>query len=362
LVLDPYFSGTKLAWLYYHHGLQQQVSDTCFGTMDTWLLWNLTAGEVHATDVTNASRTMMFDIHALDWDGPLLEMLGSLPRELLPAVRPSACEFGRTKELGWLPDGVPIVGIAGDQHAALFGQACFTEGMAKCTYGTGAFAVMNTGSTPLKSKHQLLTTIAWQIGDTVTYALEGSAFVAGAVVQWLRDGLQIIESSSEIEELASSVPDSGGVVLVPALTGLGAPHWRPEARGIIDGISRGTTKAHIARAALEGVAFEVYDLLRAMEDDAGRKMPLLRVDGGASANNLLIQYQADILGVPIHRPSILETTAMGAAYLGAFQLGVFDDLQQISMSWRLDQGFTPSGNPMAIDAALQRWHAAIAKA
>ncbi|HET6343633.1 MAG TPA: glycerol kinase, partial [Myxococcota bacterium] len=312
LVPDPYFSGTKLGWLLAHTpGLRERAGrgEARFGTIDTWLLYKLTGGDAFATDATNASRNLLFDIHRGGWDEELAGLFGDIPRGMLPRVQASSGVFGETRGVPGLPDGIPIAGVAGDQQAALFGQACFDAGMAKCTYGTGAFALVNTGTQAEASAHGLLTTIAWQLGDTITYALEGSVFVAGAVVQWLRDGLHMFRSSHEVEALAAEVEDSGGVTVVPALTGLGAPHWRPNARGAITGITRGTTRGHIARAALEGIALQVADLLVAMGQDHGGALKVLRVDGGASANNLLMQFQADVLGLEIHRPPMVETTA-----------------------------------------------------
>jgi glycerol kinase len=365
LVLDPYFAGTKVAWL-----LDQVPSlraragagELRFGTIDTWLIWKLSSGSAHVTDATNASRTMLFDIYRNTWDDELCALLGDVPRKMLPEVRPSSGTCASTRGAGVLPDGIPIAGIAGDQHAALFGQACFSPGMAKCTYGTGAFALVNIGARPVVSNHGLLTTVAWRLGNTSTYAIEGSTFVAGAVVQWLRDGLKIITSSSEVEALAAEVPDSGGVTFVPALTGLGAPHWRPEARGLVSGITRGTTRAHLARAALEGIALQVNDLLDAMRQDSGSPISLLRVDGGAAANNLLMQFQSDLLGIEIHRPNMLETTALGAAYLAALGIGLFSDLGEIASSWQLERIYAPSTDRQAIDARVRDWRSAVGKA
>ena len=298
LVLDPYFSGTKVAWMLDHTpGLRARAEkgEICFGTVDSYLVWRLSGGRAHVTDVSNASRTLLFDLHSLAWSDALLARF-DVPRQMLPDVRASSEIYAETKDVPGLPDRIPIAGIAGDQQAALFGQACFELGEAKCTYGTGAFLLLNTGARPVASANGLLTTVGWKIGDEVTYALEGSTFIAGAMVQWLRDGLGIIQSASEIESLARSVPDSGGVVVVPALAGLGAPHWRPEARGLISGLTRGTTKAHLARAVLEGIALQIVDLLGAMQKDSGLPLRALKVDGGAAANDLLMQYQADLLG------------------------------------------------------------------
>ncbi len=365
LTLDPYFSGTKISWMLSHISAlaaPARAGAIAFGTIDTYLVWRLTAGAVHATDVTNASRTLLFDITALAWSDELLETIG-VPRALLPQVVPSSGTIGLTKGVPGLPDGIPIAGIAGDQQSALFGQACFTPGEAKCTYGTGAFILMNTGDKPVASKSGLLTTVAWQLGDgELRYALEGSAFIAGAAVQWLRDGLQFFSSASEIETLAMTVPDSGGVIVVPAFAGLGAPHWRPEARASISGLTRGTTRAHVARATLEGIALQNVDILRAMERDAGRPLTTLKVDGGAAANNLLMQFQSDVLGVDIARPALVETTALGAAFLAGLGTGVWKDQDQVRKTWRLDRKFTPGADRAKVAEHLARWDAAVAKA
>ena len=360
LTLDPYFSGTKIRWI-----VDQLDKDAranlAFGTIDSFLLWRLTGGAVHATDVTNASRTLLFDLHTRSWSDELCALIG-VDRALLPTVVPSAGVCGHTRGVPGLPDGVPIAGMAGDQQAALFGQACFEPGDAKCTYGTGAFILMNTGATPVASKAGLLTTVAWQIPGELTYALEGSAFIAGAAVQWLRDGLGFFTSAAEIEALARSVPDSGGVVMVPAFTGLGAPRWRPEARGVITGLTRGTTRAHLARATLEGIALQNVDLLRAMESDSGRTLRVLKVDGGASANDLLMQFQADVLGVEISRPELVETTALGAAFLAGLGAGVWTSKDAIRASWREQKRFRPSAPADQVAAHLAAWAAAVAKA
>lgn len=365
LVLDPYFAGTKLAWLLDNvegTRAQAQRGELCFGTMDTWLVYKLTGGQVHKTDATNASRTLFYDIVKGAWDTELMGLLGNLPQGVLPEVCDSSEVFGTTQGLGFLPDGIAISGIAGDQQAALFGQACFVPGMAKCTYGTGAFALVNTGDRFVPSKHGLVSTIAWRLGNKTTYALEGSTFIAGAVVQWLRDGLGFFKSSAEIEGLAREVPDSQGVMVVPALTGLGAPHWRPEARGIITGLTRGTTRAHIARAALEGIALQVFDLLEAMQKDSGAALKVLRVDGGASANDLLMQFQADLLGITLHRPTNLETTAFGAASLAALGVGMFKDLDEVSRAWQLQRDFAPKMQPAEVQERVAQWREAVAKA
>ena len=335
LVVDAYFSGTKLAWLLKN---VRKTGRLAFGTIDSWLVWNLTGGRVHVTDPSNASRTMLFNLKTGDWDDELLKLFG-VPRSILPEVRSSSEVYGETALFGGT---IPIAGIAGDQQAALFGQACTEPGMVKNTYGTGCFMLMNTGTKPIVSKHNLLTTVAWRIGKRTEYALEGSIFIAGAVVQWLRDGLGIIKSSSEVESLASQVTDPQGVYLVPAFAGLGAPHWDQYARGLLAGVTRGTTAAHIARAALEGIAFQVADVLRAMEADAKIKLKELRVDGGASANNLLMQFQSNLLGVAVVRPKVTETTALGAAYLAGLAVGYWKDQKQIATQWQVDRRFTPA--------------------
>ena len=327
LVLDPYFSGTKLKWLLDHvDGAREaaRAGRLAFGTVDTWLLANLTGGAVHATEPSNASRTLLFNIKEGMFDPQLAEIL-DVPMEVLPQVFDSSGEFGVTKGVGILPDGIPIAGIAGDQQAALFGQGCVNVGEAKCTYGTGAFVLMNTGDRPVESRHGLLTTVAWRINGKMTYALEGSAFIAGAAVQWLRDGLKIIKTSPEVEDLARTVDDNGGVVFVPALAGLGAPYWRPDVRGGIFGITRGTTTGHIARAVLEGIALEVYDLINAMQKDLDEPLKTLKVDGGASQNNLMMQFQADILRTEVVRPKITETTAYGAGLLAGMGVGFYKE-------------------------------------
>jgi glycerol kinase len=364
LTLDPYFSGTKVSWLLHNvDGLAASARDgsLAFGTIDCYLLSRLTSGAVHATDVTNASRTLLFDINALAWSDELCETIG-VPRALLPEVVASSGVVGTTKGVPGLPDGIPIAGLAGDQQSALFGQACYTPGDAKCTYGTGAFILMNTGDKPVASKSGLLTTVAWKIGDELRYALEGSAFIAGAAVQWLRDGLQFFSSATEIEALASSVPDSGGVIVVPAFAGLGAPHWRPEARGTISGLTRGTTRAHIARATLEGIALQNVDILRAMERDSGRELTMLKVDGGASANDLLMQFQSDVLGVQISRPDVVETTALGALFLAGLGTGVWKDQDEVRKTWREQKRFVPTSDRARVNEHLARWDAAVAKA
>ncbi|MFN0248238.1 MAG: glycerol kinase GlpK [Kofleriaceae bacterium] len=368
LTLDPYFSGTKVSWLLHNiDGLaaSARAGSLAFGTIDCYLLSRLTGGAVHATDVTNASRTLLFDIHTLAWSDELCETIG-VPRALLPEVVASSGVVGTTKGVPGLPDGIPIAGLAGDQQSALFGQACYTPGDAKCTYGTGAFILMNTGDVPVASKAGLLTTVAWKLapgqGNELRYALEGSAFIAGAAVQWLRDGLQFFSSATEIEALASSVPDSGGVIVVPAFAGLGAPHWRPEARGTISGLTRGTTRAHIARATLEGIALQNVDILRAMERDSGRELTMLKVDGGASANDLLMQFQSDVLGVQISRPDVVETTALGALFLAGLGTGVWKDQDEVRKTWREQKRFVPTSDRARVNEHLARWDAAVAKA
>jgi glycerol kinase len=364
LALDPYFSGTKLAWIMDHGQAlraRARAGELAFGTIDTYLLWRLTGGVAHATDATNASRTLLMDLKTLAWSDEQLELLG-VPREVLPQIVASSGVVGTTRGVPGLPDGIPIAGIAGDQQSALFGQACFDPGEAKCTYGTGAFILMNTGDTPVPSRSGLLTTVAWKLADELRYALEGSAFIAGAAVQWLRDGLGFFASASEVEALAASVPDSGGVIVVPAFAGLGAPHWRPEARAAITGLTRGTTRAHIARATLEGIALQNVDILRAMERDSGRRLTALKVDGGAAANDLLMQFQSDVLGVDISRPELVETTALGAAFLAGLGVGVWRDKAQIRATWREQKRFAPTADRAKVGEHLARWDAAVAKA
>lgn len=343
LLLDAYFSGTKVRWILENvPGAREKAEkgELRFGTVDTWLIWNLTRGEVHVTDVTNASRTLLFNIHTLEWDSELLELFG-IPASMLPRVASSSEIYGHTKTTIFAHK-VPIAGIAGDQQAALFGQLCTEPGAVKNTYGTGCFLLMNTGREPIESKNNLLTTIAWKIGEETTYALEGSIFVAGSVVQWLRDGLGIIRSSSDVEALAASVPDNGGVYFVPALTGLGAPYWDQYAKGTVVGITRGTTAAHIARAALEGIAFQTMDIVSAMEQDSGVKLCELKVDGGASRNNLLMQFQSDVLGCNVIRPQVTETTALGAAFLAGLAVGYWGSVDEIKVIWAVDREFMPS--------------------
>ncbi len=361
LVVDAYFSATKVQWILQNvKGAKQLAAKgrLAFGTIDSWLLWNLTAGQVHATDVSNASRTMLYDIRQGRWDEKLLSLFG-VPASMLPEVRDSSGSFGHTTLLG---GSIPITGIAGDQQAALFGQVCVQPGMVKNTYGTGCFMLMNTGSKPITSKNKLLTTVAWRIGGRTEYALEGSVFITGAVVQWLRDGLGIIQSSAEVETLAASVPDTGGVYLVPAFAGLGAPHWDAYARGTLVGITRGTTRAHIARAALEAIALQVADILHAMQADSGIQLKELRVDGGASLNNLLMQMQADLLGVPVVRPKVNETTALGAACLAGLATGFWKNQADIAKHWKADQKFTPKLKPALRTSKTATWQRALARA
>ena len=360
LIIDAYFSGTKIRWILDNvPGAREkaEAGKLRFGTVDSWLVWQLTRGEVHVTDVSNASRTMLFNINTLEWDPELLELL-DVPASMMPEVRSSSEVYGYTKTTIFAHE-VPIGGIAGDQQAALFGQMCTEPGSVKNTYGTGCFLLMNTGEKPILSKNNLLTTVAWKIGDKVNYALEGSIFVGGSVVQWLRDGLGIIRSSSEIEALAASVEDNGGVYFVPALTGMGAPYWDQYAHGTICGITRGTTAAHIARAALEGIAFQTMDIVGAMEKDAGVKLSELKVDGGASRNNLMMQFQADVLDTSVIRPKVTETTAMGACYLAGLAVGFWSSLDEIKAQWQAEHVFTPSG---ADTAALKAgWADAISR-
>ncbi|HLM46836.1 MAG TPA: glycerol kinase GlpK [Myxococcaceae bacterium] len=364
LVLDPYFSGTKLTWMFEHlkgARARAEKGDVCFGTIDTWLVYKLTGGQAHVTDVSNASRTLLMDLRSLLWDDELRSMLG-VPAACLPQIRGSAEVYGTTRGMKSLPDGIPVSGMAGDQQAALFGQACFEPGESKCTYGTGAFLLMNTGETPVRSTAGLLTTVAWRLGERTTYALEGSSFIAGAAVQWLRDGLKVIKKAPDIEGLAESVKDTGEVVFVPALAGLGAPHWRPEARGLFAGIDRSTTVAHLARAVLEGMALQIRDLADAMRHDSGRAIPSFRVDGGAAANNLLMQYQADVLDTQVVRPKNLETTSLGAAFLGGLGAGVWSSLDAIRGAWKADRTFKPKMKPELRERHLAKWKRAVERA
>ncbi|MCX6850727.1 MAG: glycerol kinase GlpK [Verrucomicrobia bacterium] len=361
LVVDAYFSATKVQWILQNvKGAKARAAkgELAFGTIDSWLLWNLTGGKVHATDVSNASRTMLYDIRKGTWDDELLKIF-DVPRSMLPEVRDSSGEFGATSLLG---GSIPIAGIAGDQQSALFGQICTKPGMVKNTYGTGCFMLMNTGTKPINSKNKLLTTVAWRINGRTEYALEGSVFIAGAAIQWLRDGLGIIRQSADVEALAASVPDTGGVYLVPAFAGLGAPHWDAYARGTLLGLTRGTTAAHIARATLEGIALQVMDILKAMEADAGIKLKELRVDGGASVNNLLMKLQCDLLGVPVVRPKVNETTALGAACLAGLAVGYWKNLADIAKHWQVDRKFKPSMKAAARTQITQGWNRALGRA
>jgi glycerol kinase len=359
LLLDPYFSGTKLAWLLDHvpgARARAERGELAFGTIDSWLTWKLTRGQHHVTDASNASRTLLLNLASGEWDEHMLSLL-RVPRAVLPSVIASSLATSQPMaDLGGKP--VPIAGIAGDQQAALFGQACFEPGMAKNTYGTGCFLLLNTGGTPLVSANRLLSTIAWRT-TTLTYALEGAVFVGGAVVQWLRDGLGLIASADEVEALAASVPDTGGVYLVPAFTGLGSPHWDAYARGAMLGLSRGTTRAHIARAALEAIAFQSAEVLLAMQRDAGQPLRELRVDGGATANNLLLQFQSDLLGVPVVRPQVTETTALGAAYLAGLGVGFWSSAADVAANWRADRRFEPSMSRDEAAARMARWAQAV---
>jgi len=363
LVLDPYFSATKIAWILDNvPGARARAEDgkLAFGTVDTWLVWKLTGGQRHLTDVSNASRTMLFNIHDGRWDDEILGMF-RIPPALMPTVRSSSEIYGEVSTVPSLKS-VPIAGIAGDQQAALFGQMCISPGLTKNTYGTGCFMLQNTGHKPAVSRKQLLTTVAWKVGGHTEYAMEGSVFIGGAVVQWLRDGLGLIRSAADIEALASSVADNGGVYLVPAFAGLGAPHWDPHARGILIGISRGTTSGHVARAALEGIAYQVADLLGAMQSDSGVQLKELRVDGGASKNDLMMQFQSDLLRVPVVRPVVTETTALGAAYLAGLAVGFWKSSQEISAQWRAERLFEPQ-MPQAQAATLRaRWNFALERA
>ena len=362
LIIDAYFSGTKIKWILDNvPGARKraELGKLRFGNVDSWLVWRLTRGEVHVTDVTNASRTMLFNIHDLKWDEELMELL-DIPMSMMPEVKSSSEVYGHTKTTIFAHE-VPISGIAGDQQAALFGQMCIEPGSIKNTYGTGCFVMLNTGNKPVMSKNNLLTTIAWKIGDQVVYALEGSIYVGGSVVQWLRDGLGFITSSSEIEDLASTVPDSGGVYFVPALTGLAAPYWDQYARGTIIGITRGTTRAHIARAALDGIAFQTYDIAQAMAKDMNASLTELKVDGGASRNNLLMQSQADILGIKVVRPRITETTALGAAYLAGLAVDFWKNTDEIKNQWQIERCFEPIADNDTIEAAKAGWANAIGR-
>jgi len=360
LIIDAYFSGTKIKWILDNvPGARKraEMGKLRFGNVDSWLIWRLTRGTAHVTDVTNASRTMLFNINTLQWDDDLLKLL-DIPRSMMPEVKSSSEVMAHTKTTIFAHE-VPIAGVAGDQQAALFGQMCTEPGSIKNTYGTGCFVMLNVGEKPVLSKNNLLTTVAWKIGDKVNYALEGSIYVGGSVVQWIRDGLGFIKSSSEIEELASTVPDSGGVYFVPALTGLAAPYWDPYARGLICGITRGTTRAHIARAALDGIAFQTYDIAKAMAKDMNAPLTELKVDGGASRNNLLMQFQANLLGINVVRPKITETTALGAAYLAGLAVGFWENIDELKKQWQVERTFEPVKDSPEIEEAKKGWADAI---
>jgi len=360
LLIDAYFSGTKIKHLLdAHDGLRERAArgEVLFGTVDSFLIWRLTGGKCHVTDVSNASRTLLMNIHTRDWDDELLALL-DVPRQMLPEIRSSSEVYGQT-DPQWFGAEISIAGVAGDQQAATFGQACFDPGSAKNTYGTGCFLLMNTGTAPKTSTNNLLTTIGWEVGGKITYCLEGSVFVGGAVVQWLRDGLRLIESSADVRTLAASVPDSGGIVLVPAFVGLGAPYWDPYARGGVFGITRGTTAGHLARAAIESMAFQTRDLIEAMQQDAGIKLASLKVDGGAAVDDGLLQFQADILGTPVLRPVVCETTALGAAYLAGLAVGYWKDTNELSAHWALDREFKPTMNQQQREKRYGEWKRAV---
>ena len=360
LILDAYFSGTKIQWILDNvDGARKraEAGELAFGTIDSWLIWNLTAGKVHVTDASNASRTMLLNIHTGEWDEDLLCLL-DVPANMMPRVCNSSEVCGCISE-GHSLSGVPIAGIAGDQQSALFGQMCTDTGMAKNTFGTGCFMLLNTGDQAVESTNNLLTTIAWKLDDVTEYALEGSVFMGGAAIQWLRDGLGMVDSAADIEALARSVPDNAGVSFVPAFAGLGAPHWDPYARGLIIGLTRGTTQAHIARAALEGIAFQVDDVLQAMQSDANLQLSELRVDGGASANDLLMQFQADLLGIPVVRPLVLETTALGVAFFAGLAVGFWKDRQQIATQWQIEKSFRPGMPESEVSALKRQWRRAL---
>jgi glycerol kinase len=364
LVIDPYFSATKIRWILDSVNdarRKAEAGDLCFGTMDTWLVFKMTGHASHVTDVSNASRTLLMGLESLSWDEHLLKLF-EVPHAVLPRIAGSAELYGLTRGMKSLPDGVPISGMAGDQQAALFGQACFTPGESKCTYGTGAFLLMNVGHAPVASKSGLLTTVGWKVDGVTTYALEGSAFVAGAAVQWLRDSLGLIKKSSDVEVLAKKVKETGQVVFVPALAGLGAPHWRPDARGLFAGIDRSTTSAHLARAVLEGIALQIQDLADAMKLDSGRDIPAFKVDGGAVRNELLMQFQADILGTNVVRPKNIETTSLGAAFLGGLGVGFWKSPEDIRRAWRADKVYKPKMAPETRAKHLEKWREAVKRA
>jgi glycerol kinase len=361
LVLDPYFSATKLRWILDNvKGAREkaEAGSAAFGTIDSFLTWRLTGGAVHVTDVSNASRTLLMDLQARRWDRELLDLFG-VPANVLPEIRASSEVYGTTRGVKVLPDGIPVAGMAGDQQAALFGQACFRPGEAKCTYGTGAFLLQNIGPEPVLSSRGLLTTVAWTVGGETAYALEGSSFIAGAAVQWLRDGLKLIKRAADVEALAKEVKSTGDLVFVPALAGLGAPHWRPEARGLVRGIDRGTTAAHLARATLEGIAFLIFDLAEAMRAEAGKPFPVFKVDGGACQNDLLMQFQSDLLDVPVERPRMIETTALGAAFLAGLAVGVWKDREEIRNAWKVGKRFESKMKPVEREQHLAKWRKAL---
>jgi glycerol kinase len=363
LRLDPYFSGTKLRWLLENiNGVREraEAGELCFGTVDTWLLWNLTRGKVHATDDSNASRTLLYNLKTNDWDDELMELF-DIPRSVLPEIRSSSEIYGEVAT-GRSLSGIPIAGMAGDQHAALFGQACFEEGMAKNTYGTGCFLLMNTGQRPVYSKNNLLTTVAWRMGDQIEYALEGSIFIGGAVVQWLRDELKLVESAEELNKLAATVSDSNGLYLVPAFAGLGAPHWDPYARGITVGITRGTKRAHFCRAALDAIAHQSADLITCMEKDSTLELATLRVDGGAARSDLMLQIQSDLLQIDVQRPQCVETTALGAAYLAGLAVGYWKDRESITQHWKCEKTFTPERSIEDTALSRKKWDKAVERA
>ena len=360
LVIDAYFSGTKVKWILDNvegARTKAEAGELLLGTIDSWLIWNMTQGALHITDVTNACRTLLFNINTMDWDEELMALL-DIPKQMLPEVRQSSEIYGHT-HTDFLQEAIPIAGIAGDQQAALFGQMCTQKGMVKNTYGTGCFMLMNIGDTPIVSKNNLLTSVGWKIGGKTQYILEGSIFIAGAVVQWLRDGIKIIENSAEVESLAASVADSAGVYFVPAFAGLGAPHWNQKAKGTLFGLTRGSTDAHIARAALEAIAYQTMDIVKAMEADAGISIEELRVDGGATVNNLLMQFQADVLNTVTVRPKIVETTVMGAAFLAGLAVGYWSDLGEIEKIWKTDVTFIPTSDRAPVDAGIAGWYRAI---
>jgi glycerol kinase len=364
LVLDPYFSGTKLKWLLDEvqgARTRAEAGELCFGTIDSWLVYKMTGHAAHVTDVSNASRTMLMGLSSLQWDDGMRALL-DVPAQVLPRIAASAEVYGMTRGMASLPDGIPVSGMAGDQQAALFGQACFTPGESKCTYGTGAFLLMNVGDQPVASKAGLLTTVGWKLDGKTTYALEGSSFIAGAAVQWLRDGLQLIKKAEDVEALAKTVKSSGAVVFVPALAGLGAPHWRPDARGLFAGIDRSTTRGHLARAVLEGIALQIQDLAEAIKLDSGRDIPAFKVDGGAVKNDLLMQYQADILGTNVVRPKNVETTSLGAAFLGGLGVGFWKSADDIRKAWKADKVFKPKMSEGDRAQHLGKWREAVKRA